>query len=247
MGGRTLKITSRRVPASQRWVKGRPAISPMISTRALDARVGVERKYYDVECGTSIPANITWTLASNTLATNFNEPRVLQGDDLYQRNGRKILVDRVQVKGNIFTSTATLGAAVAAPTTVRLVLYHQYGNETPTNIIAKADNTAFANTASALGGFASPQIFGNGKIVADETFHLDPGAAANNAAATSVSSTSNEKTVEFSYRPKKPIEIYYQPAASLPNKYFTLLGNAESVTGYTPSFNGVIRFYYTDA
>jgi len=246
MGGRTLKVTSKRVPASKRWMGGRSPIPPKISMRVIDAAAGVERKYFDLEVSAFLSANTTWTPGTNG-AWATSEPAITIGDDVYQRNGRKIMLTRVHFKGNVLTTQVTAQTAVPAPITARIILYHQYSGSAGGSVLGKADNTAFANAANALGAMASPQIFGSGKVVGDQTVHLNPCAAANNAAATTVSAVAEEQTIELDYRPKKPIEIYYQPASTSPNKTFWLLGLCDATTGYAPSINGVCRFYYTDA
>lgn len=207
--------------------------------------LGVEPKYFDVEVATALTAAVTF---SNLTASLYN-PIIPLGDEVYQRNGRKVLLKRVTFRGNLFTTPVSAATIVAPCTSARLVLWrNDQLSAPPGGYIGMADNTPFTSAAVALGGFQSPNANGYGKIVDDQQYTLVPTVAANNASATTVSTVAAEVPVMLSYTPKKPIALNYQAAAvaNTPDKWFTILGNCDAVT-FQPSLNGVMRFYYTDA
>lgn len=233
---------------SQNPKRSRPTVPQARIARQIKTIIGVEPKYFDVAFGYAIPTNIAWGTGSGLSATP--QPQIAAGDDIYQRNGRKILLTRVCAKGNVFIApTNATGTSAASPTTVRLILYRILSGQVATNdIIGLADGTAYGNSNVALGGFQNPATFGAVKICDDQTFHLDVTAAVNNASATTVSQTIEEKQVILNYRPKKPIELQYlSSGAVVPNaNSFQVVGLTDSTT-FTPTFSGVCRFYYTDA
>jgi hypothetical protein len=224
-----------------------PYSRPNNSFAALKNAVGVENKYFDIEVAANIPTNVGFT----SLTTALRNPEVPLGDEVYQRNGRQILLKRVTFRGNVFTTPATAQTSAAPCSSGRLILWRNdqfnisAGGSYP---IGKADGTPYANAANAIGGFQSPNANGFGKIVDDLQFTLTPSSSVNNTTATTVSTTAQEVPVVLSYKPKTPMKLLYQAAAlsASPDKWFTIFGNIDAQT-FLPSLNGVMRFYYTDA
>ena len=226
----------------------RTPISPYtrgLNTAALKTSLGVENKYFDVEVATAFVSSVNYGLLNATSAN----PAILLGDEVYQRNGRQILLKKVAFRGNVFTTPITAQTSAAPCTSGRIFLWRndQTGNP-PGNIISMADGTAFSSVANALGGFQSPSANGIGKIVDDMQFQLVPTVSTNNNGATTVSSSAQEVPVKLSYKPKKPMKLIYPQAAlsPVPDKWFALYGVVDATT-FLPSLNGVMRFYYTDA
>lgn len=215
------------------------------SAQVIKSMVGVENKYFDIEVANAIAASTNF----GTLTTILANPEIGLGDEVYQRNGRQVLLKRVVFRGNIFTTPITGQASAAPCSSCRLVLWR---NDVPSppagNYLGKADNTVAASIANALGLFQSPNANGYGKIVDDKQYTIVPTVSVNNAGATTVSSSAAEIPVMLSYTPKKPIKLMYQAAAvsPSPDKWFTILGNVDATT-FQPSLNGIMRFYYTDA
>lgn len=213
--------------------------------RSIASAIGVENKYFDIEVAAAITASLTY----GNLTTLVENPQIAVGDEVFQRNGRQILLKRVTFRGNVFTTPITAQTSAAPCTSGRLILWRNDQFAPPqTNFIGKADGTAFSSIAVALGGFQAPNANGYGKIVDDMQFTLVPTASVNNATGTTVSSTAAEVPVMLSYTPKKPIKLLYQAATAtaIPDKWFTILGIVDATT-FQPSLNGIMRFYYTDA
>lgn len=214
--------------------------------RALSRTLGVEVKYFDVAVGFTIPSTVDWT----TTQIGADMPQIAQGDDIVNRNGRKIQLQRVMFRGTVMTAPTTAQSAVTGPNSVRIVLVH---NKQPNatnltgDLVMGLNGGAAANTSVAIHMFQGVQGFGRFKIVDDILLNLDVNAAVNNASATTVSAASVERSFTLQYRPKKPIVIEYAGSATaVPNtNSFNILANAEA-TQYTPNLQGVIRFYFTD-
>jgi len=217
--------------------------------RRIKRIIGVENKYYDAAVGFNAPASQDW---SATEAMSTDEPRIIAGDDINQRNGRKISLTRVMFRGNItFTpqinDTAVRGAASGRLILVRNLNPNAVSTATQGEEVMGLSGGAFANVPTAIAGFQNTTTFGRYKIVDDQQLNFSVTAAVNNATGTTVSNTWEEKAVTLHYRPKKPIIIEYSATGSVtPNvNSFQILFNMDSIIG-TPSLQGIIRFYYTD-
>jgi len=214
--------------------------------RTLVRTLGVEQKYFDVAVGFTVPSTTDWSATE----VGADMPQLVQGDDILNRNGRKVQLQRVMFRGTILTDATTASAAVTSPNTVRVLLVL---NKQPNTISMNGEDVmglngaGAANTSVAIHLFQGVQGFGRFKVVDDILLNLDVGAAANNNAATTISCAAVEKSFTLSYRPKKPLTIEYAgTATAIPNtNSFNILVNAEAVT-YTPSLQGVLRFYFTD-
>lgn len=209
-------------------------------------QLGVERKYFDVAVGFTVASEVGW--ASTEVGADM--PQIVQGDDIVNRNGRKIQLQWVKFNGSVLTTPTATQTAVGGPNTVRIVLVR---NLQPNAVSMDGENVmglnggVAANTSVAIHMFQGVQGFGRFKIVDDIMLNLDVGAAVNNAAATTVSAASVERSFKLSYKPKSPLVIEYAGSATaIPNtNSFNILANAEALT-YAPSLQGVLRFCYTD-
>lgn len=230
---------------------GRPAkrVRPSKPTkrRSLSMRqLGVENKYFDVAIGFNVSSTVDWTGSE----AGADMPQIPQGDDIGNRNGRKVQLKRVMFRGTLFTTPTAAQTVVAAPISVRALLVQ---NKTPnTNsmtgqTVMGLNSGAAANAAVAMHMFQGAQGFGRYKVVDDVTLDANPTAAVNNAGATTVSAVAAQTSFTMSYRPKKPITMEFAGSATaIPNtNSFNILANAEGTT-YTPNISGVMRFYYTD-
>jgi len=221
------------------------------AARRIKRLIGVESKYYDTPVGFNVPASSDW---SATEALAADEPLIAAGDDIYQRNGRKILLSRVMFRGNVTFTPVTGDTAVRGAASGRIVLVRNInpnGVATATqgeDVMGTAAGGAFANVPTAIAGFAKSTGFGRFKIVDDQQLNFSVTASVNNNAGTTVSSAWEEKAVTLSYRPKKPIELQFptSSAGTPTTNSFNILINMDSTQG-TPSLQGIIRFYFTDA
>lgn len=208
----------------------------------------VESKYFDVGVSFALPVSTQW-VSTNALAADA--PQVVQGDDIVNRNGRKISIYKVQFNGYFALAPATAQASIAPPPTARAVLVRNItgadsGVTTGSNVFG-LNGAAAASNAQALGLSQSVASFGRYKIVDDARVNVYVTAAANNASATTISSTCKEEWVKLSYRPKVPISTEFAgtATASPVTNGFNILAAADDIT-YAPTLIGVLRFYFTD-
>jgi len=221
------------------------------AARRIKRLIGVESKYFDEAVGFNAPASSDWS-ATEALASDG--PLIAAGDDINQRNGRKIQLSRVQFRGNVTFTPVTGDTAVRGAASGRIVLVRNLNpnaSATPAqgeDIMGTAAGGAWGNVPLALSSFAKTTGFGRFKIVDDQQLNFSVTASVNNNAGTTVSSSWEEKAITLSYRPKKPIVIEYSSTgAATPNtNSFNILFNMDSVQG-TPSLQGILRYYYTDA
>lgn len=214
--------------------------------RALARTLGVEVKYFDVPIGFAVASTVDW---QNT-TVGADMPQLVQGDDIINRNGRKVQLQRIQFRGTVMTSPTVGQSSVLGPNTVRVVLVQNKQPNTMSTLgqdVMGLNGGAAGNTSVAIHMFQGVQSFGRFKILDDILINLDVGAASNNAAGTTISAASVERSFQLSYRPKKPLVIEYAGSATaIPNtNSFNILANAEA-TSYAPNLQGVCRFYYTD-
>jgi len=215
--------------------------------RALARTLGVEQKYFDVAVGFTVPSTVDW---QNT-AVGVDMPQLVQGDDIVNRNGRKIQLNKILFKATVMSSVVTATSSVVPPNTIRVVLVmNKQPNALTTTLgqdVMGLNGGAAGNASVAIHMFQGIQSFGRFKILDDIMVNLDATAATNNASATTVSSVAQEKSFTLSYRPKKPVIIEYAgTATTFPNtNAFNILANAES-TAYGANLQGVCRFYFTD-
>jgi len=243
---RTVPIQSKRTKFSGAPPKRRKA-TKATQVRQIARALGVENKYFDVAVGFVIPATVDFSGSE----VGADMPQIPIGDDITQRQGRKVLLSRVDFRGTVMTSALTGQTAVPGPNTVRLVLVR---NLQPNGVSMNGEDVmglnggAAGNTSVAIHMYQSIVSFGRAKIVDEAMVNLDATVAVNNNGATTVSCASIERSVRLSYRPKKPITINWAGSATaIPNtNSFNILANAEAVQ-YVPTLQGVMRFYYTDA
>lgn len=237
---------SKRTMEPRRPAKRVKTSKPRAQRRQLARTLGVEVKYFDVPIGFVVASSNDWSGTE----VGADMPQLVQGDDIINRNGRKVQLQRVMVRATCMTSATTAGTTVTAPNTVRVVLVQ---NKQPNQLSMDGENVmglnggAAGNTSVAIHMFQGIQGFGRFKIVDDILINLDVTAAVNNASATTVSTSAVERSFTLQYRPKKPLIIEYAGSATaIPNtNSFNLLANAEAL-GYQPQIQGIIRFYFTD-
>lgn len=243
---RTVPIQTKRTKFSGAPPKRRKA-TQATQVRKIARALGVENKYFDVPVGFTIPATVDW--ASTEVGADM--PQIPLGDDITQRQGRKILLSRVDFRGTVMSTALTGQTLVPGPNTVRVVLVR---NMQPNGVSMNGEDVMglnggpAANSSVATHLFQNIVSFGRAKIVDDVMVNLDATVAVNNASATTVSCAAVERSIRLTYRPKKPITINYASSSTaVPNtNSFNILVNAEAVQ-YVPNLQGVIRFYYTDA
>jgi len=207
--------------------------------------IGVESKYYDMQVGFAVPTNATW---ASTMCLTIDEPRIVAGDDSYQRNGKKVLLKKIAFRGAI---TTNLSAVTGTSVRVRLVLVQCLTQAAANNQIngtevfgTTANGTAWNNAQTAVSASLLPGAFGKYRILKDKMIICQAVLYAGGAGYQA-----EDQWFKFSYKfPQDGCVLdYVSTAANTPNNYgFNLLALADTAD-YTPSVQGNLRFYYTDA
>lgn len=227
--------------------RNRPSQKAKTPTKsALIRALGIERKYFDVAVGFNAPSTVDW--ASTEIGADM--PQIPQGDDQGQREGRKVTLTRIHFRGSLTQTATTAATAVLSPPITRIALVRNYqpnGVSMNGEDVMGLNGGTAANTQVAIHMFQSTISFQRAKIVDDVMCYQNVTAAANNTTATTVSGVVRELPVNLTYRPKTPITIQWASGATaIPtHNSFNILINAEATT-YTPSLQGIVRFYYTD-
>jgi len=210
--------------------------------------LSTESKYFDVGISFSMPVSTQW-VSTNALANDA--PQVVQGDDIVNRNGRKISLYKVMFKGFIQSNPATATTAVPISPSCRVLLVRNItgANSGVVNgdLVMGLNGGVAASNAQALGLHQSVSSFGRFKIVDDVRASLQVSAAVNNASATTVSAVCQDVPLTLKYRPKQPISLEYAgtATASPVTNGFNIIAACDDVT-YVPQVIGVLRFYFTD-
>jgi len=101
---RTVKVMPKRTMEPRRPAKRQKTSTPKRPPRRTLARtLGVEVKYFDVAVGFNLPSTVDW--ASTEVGADM--PQIPQGDDITQRNGRKIQLQRIMFRGTLMTTITT--------------------------------------------------------------------------------------------------------------------------------------------
>lgn len=216
--------------------------------------IGVERKYFDLAIGFNVPSAANWGL-THAIANDF--PEIPAGDDNYQRNGKKVLLQKLVFRGRITMTPVTAQGTVSGAVGVRVVLIANKktnaggaSNVSGVEVFGTiADGSTPANAQIAVATFQYPGYFGKYQVLKDKTYNIQPASAVNNAAAGTVSANWNETWFKMTYKFPGSGQVldYLGTGAATPvNIGFNVLANADTTTG-TPSLQGYIRAYYTDA
>lgn len=237
------------MPAKPRSFVKPPMQSRPKPRQKIARQLGVETKYFDVAVGFNLPATTDW---ASTEAIAGDAPQIPQGDDIVQRNGRKIQLSRVQFRGTLQTSKVNVSGSGATiePPICRVILVRNLqpnAGSTSGEEVMGLNGGAAANTTIATHLFQGVQSFGRYKLVDDVLIPLQVTTIGPAAAGAEDWLYIEEKSFELHYRPKEPLIVEYAGTATAPpnTNSFNILANCQ-VAGGTPSLQGVLRFYYTD-
>jgi len=179
-----------------------------------------ETKYFD--CGinaavttagttwadTEVPCdNVVNSSGTNTAYTDSCLVPTAQGSGYGQVNGNKYFLKTLRVKGSIFLGIISASATVNNPVPVRLVLVMdtmpsgaQAQGEDVFQDFGNTEENAYSFLRMASGG-------GRYQILKDKIVTVVPLAAANNAAATTVSTVYSQPHFKFAVKPNKEVQI----------------------------------------
>jgi len=179
-----------------------------------------ETKYFDVGINASVTtAGTTWAdtevpadnyVNSGGAAAAYTDSCLVptaQGSGYGQVNGNKYLLKTVRVKGSLFVTAVTGQTSVMNPIPVRVCLVmdtmpsgSQAQGEDVFQDFGATEENAYSFLRMAAGG-------GRYQILKDKVITINPTAAANDAAATTVSTGYTQPHFKFAVNPKKEVQI----------------------------------------
>jgi len=223
-----------------------------------------ETKYFDAGINAAVTtAGTTWAdtevpcdnyVNSGGAAAAYTDSCLVptaQGSGYGQVNGNKYLLKTIRVKGSLFVPTATAGTTVYNPIPVRLVLVmdtmpsgSQAQGEDVFQDFGATEENAYSFLRMAAGG-------GRYQILKDKLIVVSPLVSANNAGATTVSTSYSQPHFKFAVNPKKEVQIKTGNAtptvAGTVNCNIFLLAYAYQTTGAVAiTVQACSRAYYVD-
>jgi len=223
-----------------------------------------EVKYFDVGINASVTtAGTTWAdtevpadnyVNSGGAAAAYTDSCLVptaQGSGYGQVNGNKYTLKTLRVKGSLSVPTNTAGTTVYNPIPVRLVLVmdnmpsgSQAQGEDVFQDFGATEENAYSFLRMAAGG-------GRYTILKDKIINITPVVSANNAAATTVSTSYTQPHFKFAVKPNKEVQIKTGNAtptvAGTVNCNVFLLAYAYQSTGAVAvTVQACSRAYYVD-
>ena len=102
---------SKRVATTGRPAKRARSSKPTQRRAQSMRQLGVEIKYFDAPIGFVVTSSNDWTGSE----AGADMPQIPQGDDIFNRNGRKIQLKRVACNLTLHTTPTTAATAISAP------------------------------------------------------------------------------------------------------------------------------------
>lgn len=171
-------------------------------------RAITERKYFDsIRTSINFPsaAGGSWNGAELDPATLNALFCPVTGDDFLNRDGRKVQVVAIKIKGLIQQAVqATQTTADAIPVVRILLVQDKQTNATQLN----SEDVLGNAVTSPIFAFQNPAFFGRFKVLKDKTFSIPVPFSAQDAAGTFVSG-SKDIPFKFTRKFKKPVVVHY--------------------------------------
>lgn len=221
-----------------------------------------ETKFFDTQQSQTISAAADWTgtevpsttyiQSDGTTVGAYTDSALIPsaiGAGYGQVNGNKYFMKHMRCRGEIVPTLAPDAADVQGPVSVRVVLVH----DTQPNGAQAQGEEVFTDTGTAVQCNYSFLAMGAGsggrfRILKDKTFLLQPGVAGTDGTNTN-SVVRNGAKFQFSYNPKKPIQVILKASSSTPtvaslsNNNIFLLCHSSSAA---QTIVAVTRVYYQD-
>lgn len=211
-------------------------------------RAITERKYFDAEVnGTSLAA-LTASFASAELdpATLNTLFAPTQGNDYLNREGRKVQILSIKVRGEIRCPAQTDQTATDAASNIRLLLVH----DKQTNAAQLNSEDVITSGAGnvAIQMFQNPAFFGRFRVLKDKMITIqNPTVSYDGTNLEQSGLTRNFKmTVKF----KKPVIVHFNATnggtvADIVDNSFHIIGGTTS-TGLAPAIYYKVRTVFVD-
>jgi len=221
------------------------AVTPFVP-RTPGGQVTSDAHYYDAQkSSTSVLQLSTSWIGSNLDAENNAAAAIsclfapVQGDDITNRQGRKVFVKKLRIQGSLQIVTQTGQSTIDMPTTVRLILLcdkQTNGTQCTGDQVISSGNNTFA-----LKMFQSTANFGRFRIYKDKTWLVKQGATANDTGNTG-GMVQGGVTIPFKMVCSPNCWVNFNATnggtvADIIDNSFHLIGNSDNASG------GVVMHY----
>lgn len=207
-----------------------------------------ERKYYDIELsGAAIQADLSsWAgmeLDPTTKNTLFSPT---QGDDFNNRQGRKVQVLSLKLRGYINVPSQANQTATDAGQLIRIILVMD--KQTNATQLNSEDVITSGGGTVALQMFQNPAFFGRFRVLKDKSFALqNPNMSYD---GTNIEQNGLIKEFKFTIKFKKPVTIHFNSTnggtvADIVDNSFHLIANSNN-TGLGATINYKCRTTFID-
>lgn len=195
-------------PSQARVLPGRKGYGTVARTRGPFARG--EMKYSDsFKTLTVVAESTNWTgteLDPGTANCLFSP---VTGNDINNREGRKVNVYKIKIRGLITRITDTTQTTVSADPATRVILVM----DTQTNGTQMQGEdlmtTSEASVSITFTGFQNLANLGRFRVLKDKTYYPTPNVAVNNASATTVSQAGGNIPFKMNVVFKEPVVVRF--------------------------------------
>lgn len=213
-------------------------------------RAITERKYFDsIRTSINFPsaAGGSWNSAELDPATLNTLFAPVTGDDFLNRDGRKVQVISIKIKGLIQQAVQAAQTAADPIPVVRVLLVQ----DTQTNATQLNSEDVIGNAVtSPIFGFQNPAFFGRFKVLKDKTFAIPVPFSAQDAAGTFVQG-SKDIPFKFTRKFRKPVVVHFNgtnggTVADIIDNSFHMIGTQSENAGMQVSITYQCRVTFID-
>ena len=211
-----------------------------------------ERKYFDTVLGSTgiSTADADWTGSeydptASPANTLFAPPR---GTDINQREGRRVQVLKIQIRGTIYAPAETGQTVANTYAKIRLILYQDMQTN---GTQSQAEDLISAGTNDAVDMFQNTANFGRFRVLKDRLFSMDDTMMILYAAGD-IKVSGRHKPFKWTVYFKKPVIVHFNAAdtangsvADIVDHSWHIIAKCQSTT-VTPSILYRARTTYID-
>lgn len=209
-------------------------------------RAITERKYFDADVALALAAiGGSWAGCELDPAANslFNP---VTGDDFNQRDGRKIQVLSIKIRGHISVAAQANQTAGDPASLIRLALVQD--KQTNAAQLNAEDVFASGAASNAINAFQNPAFFGRFRVLKEKTIVMQNPVIAYDG--TNVEQAGLVRPFKFKHKFKKPVVVHYNATnggtvADVIDNSFHIIGGTDS-TSLAPGIIYKARTTYMD-
>lgn len=205
-----------------------------------------ERKYDTLTLGaTALVASLSdWTATEfDPTANSLFAP--VQGDDFNQRDGRKVAVLAIKIRGLVNVPDASDLTASRSGTKVRIIVYQ---DKQTNGAQAQGEDVMQSVANNALQTFQNPANFGRFRVLKDMVMNLVPGGVTYDG--TNIEQFGRTYSFKINIRFRKPVIVHYNSTTTatitaIVDNSFHLIANTNSIE-LAPTIQYVVRTTFID-